>query len=412
MDLIEAKIAEIKNLNLIYIFTTDNLLKETEQYLGIKIVYDKDKTFYLDYKSEHFEKLIKKILVRYNKEKDKRNIVLLGGLTKKIVNDPSFVVSDNNNQLVQPKGILVNENKSQIKLYEFYLNRVLSTIIKLVMGYDVVKINKIDGFNHKWYVEYSIGEITKQLFLLIFIHDEDRISFKITNIEGVVLNITGEIKNNLSTVDATWYDDVNVIKGFITYDSLDNIIYERIYKDEEPIISRETTDTLIEEDEEIINFYIKLCNLERYENVTKIDDNCYLLTECKNINENDDGIFYSDKSLWITIFDDQVIIKDRVLNGLNKYNNQIKVVLEDNKSKYVIKMLTIEDKNYLLVERKQINKGKVEYSYELLESNEITKLIQPFEIKKKYKVKRKLKTLDMAKQYITETKRDDGNDTI
>ena len=34
--------------------------------------YDKDKTFSLDYKSEHFETFMRRILVRYNKEKNRR----------------------------------------------------------------------------------------------------------------------------------------------------------------------------------------------------------------------------------------------------------------------------------------------------------------------------------------------------
>ena len=85
MNLTEAQIFEIKNLNLIYVFTTDNIIKNNfEKYIGIKVVYDDDKVFSLDYKSEYFESFIKRILSRYNKEKEKRNIILLGDLTKKI----------------------------------------------------------------------------------------------------------------------------------------------------------------------------------------------------------------------------------------------------------------------------------------------------------------------------------------
>ena len=72
MDIIEAKISEIKNLNLIYVFTTDNILRDkNSEYIGVKIVYDKDKVLNLDYKNKHFELFLKKILSRYNKEKDK-----------------------------------------------------------------------------------------------------------------------------------------------------------------------------------------------------------------------------------------------------------------------------------------------------------------------------------------------------
>ena len=70
------KIAEIKNLNLIYIFTTDSILRnKSEKYVGATIVYNKDQKITLDYKSEYFERFIRKVLGRYNKEKNKRNII-------------------------------------------------------------------------------------------------------------------------------------------------------------------------------------------------------------------------------------------------------------------------------------------------------------------------------------------------
>ena len=62
MNLKEAQITEIKNLNLIYIFTTDNLLiGKSEKFIGVKIVYDNNRTLSLDYKNPYFEKYIKRI---------------------------------------------------------------------------------------------------------------------------------------------------------------------------------------------------------------------------------------------------------------------------------------------------------------------------------------------------------------
>jgi hypothetical protein len=131
MDLIEAKIAEIKNLNLIYIFTTDNILKnKTDKYVGVKVLYDKDKTFSLDYKSEHFETFMKRILVRYNKEKDKRNIILLGDLTKKLVQDSFFTILEDKKEFKQTSGILVNNKKNHVMLYEKYLEKAIQVILK------------------------------------------------------------------------------------------------------------------------------------------------------------------------------------------------------------------------------------------------------------------------------------------
>lgn len=61
MDLIEAQIAEIKNINLIYVFTTDEILKNSSnKYIGAKVVYEKNKVFSLDYKSKYFNIFLKK----------------------------------------------------------------------------------------------------------------------------------------------------------------------------------------------------------------------------------------------------------------------------------------------------------------------------------------------------------------
>ena len=95
MTLTEVQISEIKNLNLIYIFTTDHILRgKTDKYVGAKVVFDGNRTLSLDYKSPYFESFLKRIIERYNKEKDSRYIVLLGKLTEKLMNDETFAISE------------------------------------------------------------------------------------------------------------------------------------------------------------------------------------------------------------------------------------------------------------------------------------------------------------------------------
>ena len=63
MNLTEVQISEVKNLNLIYIFTTDHILKgKTEKYIGAKVVFDDHRTLSLDYKSPYFEEFLKRII--------------------------------------------------------------------------------------------------------------------------------------------------------------------------------------------------------------------------------------------------------------------------------------------------------------------------------------------------------------
>lgn len=405
MDLIEAQISEIKNLNLIYVFTTDNIIKNnSEKYIGIKIVYNDDKVFSLDYKSEYFESFVKRILSRYSKEKDKRDIILLGDLTKKIIGESSFDIIEDKKEFSQPTGILVNPKKNQIKGYYKYLEKALKTILKTIKNYKVVNIDSIDGFNNKYVVNYSIGNIKKELYMLVFVNDDDTVDFRISSVDGTIVNISGSIKDNLSQVEINWYDDVNVLKGNIKYNSNENIIEEKLYKEDTPLISKESVDTLLEEDESIISFYTGLCNLNAPKNIMKIDDNCYLLSESKIIGEEKDGIIYNNLSCNISIFNDEVIIRHREKNGLNKYNGQIKVTLDESIQEFVLKKIKINEDYFVLIERRNKQNVKTVYSYSVIELDRNINLFNPFDITNKKIINEELRTYESAKQYIKNMK--------
>ena len=63
MELKEVQISEIKNLNLIYVFTTDSIFKKgSNKYVGARVVFENNtRSFALDYKDKHFQKFIKRI---------------------------------------------------------------------------------------------------------------------------------------------------------------------------------------------------------------------------------------------------------------------------------------------------------------------------------------------------------------
>jgi len=403
MDLIEAKIAEIKNLNLIYIFTTDSILKNnTEKYIGTKIVYNKDQTITLDYKSPYFSKFIQKILSRYNKEKNKRNIILLGDLTKKIVQDSFFTIVEEKKDFNQVSSILVNTKNNKVKGYGKYLEKVIKTILKSIMNYEIVSIESIDGFNYKYVVNYSIGNIKKQLFLLMFIKDNS-IDFKISNIDGKNVNISGTIEDNFNNIELKWCEENNNIKGIIVYDSKEKNITEKLYKNEERIISKEYEDTMLEEDEKIISFYINICNLKQLENIMKIDDNCYFLSDNEVITEKE-GTVYNNISLMINILDDEVIIKQREKSGISKYNDEIKAVLEEIINEFTLKKLNIDNNFYILIENKTSINDIISYNYKVLKLDSDKNFFEPFDISSENEIKKELKNFESVKQYIKNMK--------
>ena len=404
MDLIEAKIAEIKNLNLIYIFTTDNILKnKTDKYVGVKVLYDKDKTFSLDYKSEHFETFMKRILVRYNKEKNKRNIILLGDLTKKLVQDSFFALKEEKKESSQTSGILVNFKKDNVNCYQKYLNRILKMILKATNNHECVNIDSIDGFNHKYVVNYSVGNIRKQLYMLIFI-DKDSLDFKISNIEGKNKNLSGTLKDNFNSVEINFYEETENIKGSILYDAKEKVIVENLYKQDTPVIVRETEDTILDEDEVLVSFYMNLCNLEIPKNVMKIDDYCYLLTDGEILNKEEDGVFYNNYSCKININEEEVIIKHKKKSGISKYDEQIIAVLVEVISEFTLKKLNIDNNFYILIENKTSINDIISYNYKVLKLDSDKNLFEPFDISSENEIKKELKNFESVKQYIKNIK--------
>ena len=401
MNLIEAQIAEIKNLNLIYIFTTDSILKDKmNEYVGAKIVYDKDKVLSLDYKNKHFELFLKKVLERYNKEKDKRNIILLGDLTKKIVQDSFFTIVEKEKEVVQSTGILVNAKKNQVKCFEKYLKQVLKMILKTIKKYEVVSIDKIDGFNYKYVVDYSVANIKKQLNMLIFVKEDGNIDFRISNIDGTNVNINGTIEDSFYNIKTNWYEENDNLKGSIIYNSKEQLIEEKLYKGDTLVINRETSDTLLTEDELLISFYLKLFNLKELNNVMKIDDNCYFLSNSNLLKNDEEGVIYKNESYLISIFEDEVILKQNQKVGISKYNNQVRVLLDDILSEYTLKKIIINDKHYVLIENKYKKNDIKNYSYNVLEIKDNKSFLEMFDVENKFNIDEELKTFDSVKRYI------------
>ena len=87
------RVNEIRNLNLIYVYSTNSIFdKDNNKYVGIKLVYNNASILEVDYRDPLFGLLIKRVLERYNKEKNQRNIVLLGDFTKELIQNASFYV--------------------------------------------------------------------------------------------------------------------------------------------------------------------------------------------------------------------------------------------------------------------------------------------------------------------------------
>ena len=145
-----SKINSIRNINLVYVYSTNSIFsKENNKYVGIKIVYNNSSILEADYKDPLFGDLIKRILERYNKEKNSRNIILLGEFTKKLINEASFYVLTNKEEVNNQINYYSYENKLLNK-YRPYLDETIKMIMNQILKTNSFEINSIDGFNRNY----------------------------------------------------------------------------------------------------------------------------------------------------------------------------------------------------------------------------------------------------------------------
>ena len=408
MELKEVQISEIKNLNLIYVFTTDSIFKKgSNKYVGARVVFENNtKSFALDYKDKHFQKFIKRILERYHKEKEKRKIILLGELTKHLISDSSFAVLEKaQNQGLQTEGLpAFNTSDREVKKQEPFLKEAMEMILKVYKNYEVLSVDSIDGFNKKYIVNYSIGSIKKKMPIIISQRDDGIIDFRLSRLEEKALPISGTLTNDGGKVEVKWNDEVSCIDGHLLYDPNNDVVERKVTSNGQTIIYDEGKDTLLEEDATLINFYFDLCEMQIPKKIVKVGDSSYLLAEETDLNDDDKEILYSNTSAQLDVLQDEVRISFRIKNCFSKYNNQINTVLDQEIEEVTFKKLDVDSKKYIIAEIKsKTDTQDATYKHRIFEVASDIDFRKGFEYTNTYYSDRELKTLEDAKQ-LTRTK--------
>lgn len=408
MELKEVQISEIKNLNLIYVFTTDSIFKKgSNKYVGARVVFENNtKSFALDYKDKHFQKFIKRILERYHKEKEKRKIILLGELTKHLISDSSFAVLEKaQNQGLQTEGLpAFNTSDREVKKQEPFLKEAMEMILKVYKNYEVLSVDSIDGFNKKYIVNYSIGSIKKKMPIIISQRDDGIIDFRLSRLEEKALPISGTLTNDGGKVEVKWNDEVSCIDGHLLYDPNNDVVERKVTSNGQTIIYDEGKDTLLEEDATLINFYFDLCEMQIPKKIVKVGDSSYLLAEETDLNDDDKEILYSNTSAQLDVLQDEVRISFRIKNCFSKYNNQINTVLDQEIEEVTFKKLDVDSKKYIIAEIKsKTDTQEATYKHRVFEVASDIDFRKGFEYTNTYYSDRELKTLEDAKQ-LTRTK--------
>lgn len=374
MDLLDVRISELKNINLIYLYSTDSIFtKEENKYLALKVVYNNNNDYiYLDFKDPHFSSLVKRVLARYNQEKDNRNIVLLGDLTRKLFTDKTILKNAEEKQSFNSEGIaLFDSKKDRLVVFEPYLDQFLTDILKTLKHYEAVKIDKIDGYNNKYRVYYSLGSIKKSFPIIITFVDDETIDFRIGTVDGLNLNVTGTLTNNLNYVDATWQSNNQDISGYCHYDVVNNEIERKISNDDKTLFYCEVGETMISEDIELINFYLKLFGINWNQTFTKTGEHNYISGVTLNLLKEEENVLVEDHGIQLYVKDDRVVLKYKVKNGIAKYNNLLNVELEYTEYEIILTKMEINRETHILIEKVSRNNFGNKYDYEVYKTGDI-----------------------------------------
>ena len=374
MDALDIEISQIKNLNMIYLYNIDNALSNRERkYIGLQVTYNNHKSkIDLDFKDKHFADLLKKVMYRYNQEKDKRNIVLLGDLSEVLFEDDEILETAlKRNEFNSTGRKVFGSMKELIKPFLPYLKEIITLVL--------TQIQEITGYNKRFIVHYSIVGIKKEFPITLYFSDENTLNFQIGFIEGKSIGISGYINNEIDKVSYNFNHPYERYKGNFEYDLKAKTVEKNILLDGVPIYESNESDTITKEDAEVIKFYLELFEIEFNGEVLKTDDNNFLLG---------------------TKISGYTNLKYRLKNCLNKLKYKIDIPLDFEDYEITLKRIDINNRKRLIVECITTNNIGKKYDYVVYETDNID-FKHPFEIKGKEILEGEIKSLyDIEKKLI------------
>ena len=349
------RVNEIRNLNLIYVYSTNSIFdKDNNKYVGIKIVYNNASILEVDYKDPLFGLLIKRVLERYNKEKNQRNIVLLGDFTKELIQNASFYVLEEKENKNNQIDYYSYENKLLNK-YKPYLFETLKLILNEIFKNYSFKIISLEGFNRNFKLEYSISGVSKSTNMIIYNKDNE-LHFKIGNIENSNEYIIGSIKQTNNKVISEF--NYGEYKGKLEYDALNNETVHEIYADSYLYYINDNKKLIFDEDMGKILYYLEQLDIPYTDKVLKINDNTFLCFYSENI-DKDGELLYRENLIFMNFSEDRIDISKTMREGFSKYDGIVSVLLDENEDTITIRKLYDLNNEFLV---KEVCKND-DYSY-------------------------------------------------
>lgn len=404
MTLVEAQISAIRNLELIYVFTTDSVFDSSDKYVGAKVVYDNGKVFSLDYTSEFFQKFIKHIIERYEDEKNHTDITLLGDLSRRLVNESSFACLKDDDKEYSQKCILSLETKkNKIRFFMPYLKEALIQIIQFYKHYEALTIECIDGFNYNYVCKYKVGNVSMQFPMHVWL-EGNQLYFEIGCIDNEKVFVDGCIDNRLNSVEINWNSIKNDLNGRIEYNSLKQSRLMNVNDRIQDIENTDTINVIGDENLRLIAFYKKLLNIDLPSKIVKVNDNSFIfgdeIKEHENEENGNKSVFFSSLGGSLIVESDYVLAKISKKNCISKYANRLLSELDSEELDITLEKLTYDNRIGILAHKKYIKDDRVSYKYEFIDLEHDVDFSKPFESIKTIEMKDEIETTESVKQML------------
>lgn len=360
------EIRQIKNLKFIYFYT-----RESDNYLGLDIVYDGNKRLSFEYTDECFNEYVGIVVNTYKKEKDKHKIDFLNEESKEILSsflNKDFSIKKIDENLTDIRDSKFNRRDIDVSFIKDYIKRAIFLFLKTTS--DNIKIESFLGHKDKYLITYLNNEKENYIPLYIIKQDDKHYLFKFRYVNSDSISFDG---------------NVNVYDEFISllFKSKDEkLISENVYHINEDnsfetikyygvLKSYEKPEEITKEDNNVIDYYLNLLNLPLLKTRVKTAGNNYLLTE--DIDENTkysmhlsiskDFINIIFNKSYVIKQDDNFVPLEKEKISINIINNYPEILIE---------------KRYMpvLPSTGEYKKYENKFSYESINAN-ISDLINP-----------------------------------
>lgn len=409
----QLEILKIKNLKIIFFYRTNDgsSILENGELLGLKIIYDNDKSLNYDYTSPYFTEFVSKVLTAYQKEKDTNKIHLLDDLTKEIVqsyNQNSYSPKEKTLKFYQENEIVeFGRRKEKLESPKNYMFHIFKDILTFFHE-NQIKLEKITGNQDRYLLSYQSSEINFLVPFVLIQKGYKQYYFKISGIHHTSEIIEGEIAISGGNVNIDWNTKNS---GIITKEIFRFLpIHEKsIYKNDKILSFENEVNKIPEPEQIIIQYYLNLLGLEALNEGLKTSQNNYIFGKVENIERVNSDPLQKELSAHIFLGEKDMDISYLTKCGLVKYDGNFIFPIYSELEDIKIRLIDIDEKSYLIVQNYYVPTDKMngtysghtnQYTYQIFEVNCCNQLTKVNQIIKNIEIKQNVHTIGHIKQYI------------